>query len=248
MRIPFYALLVGFSAFAANTLACGDLEQDQVAPTETAVPAESSPQISMRVGGVAWIDARPAPDGSEVVAFADTVECGRTTTAVAVDDYQAAFGLDVASTEQVSGCGAPGVTLRFEIEGRAADQTIDWAASGRTRLDLIVGPAFARITGSIDTTNLSIGESILVEPRIDGNVCGAQVFGGTGDGTSAGYIVVIDPQEIRAGCGRPGAVVALHALVQHADGTTSITEEPIASSPWVSGELVELPSADLLTN
>jgi len=77
-----------------------------------------------------------------------------------------------------------------------------------------------------------------VVPYVGGIVCGEQLDLYLGpDGWS--YQVAVDPEELKPGCGRPGATVTFR-LVTDGQG-----DGDLGASPWETGSLVQRGAIDI---
>ena len=77
-------------------------------------------------------------------------------------------------------------------------------------------------------------------PLIDGHVCGEQLpWPRGGPSPVVFYEIVVDPVELRPGCGRPGAIVELRVRITSPDAETH--EASLGSVAWQTDGLVTLP-------
>jgi hypothetical protein len=92
-------------------------------PSPSPTPARPSDAISPSMGvvGTAQISGALAPDGADVRALVNGVVCGRGTTLFGF------FLFSVDSILQRAGCGTPGATVAFSVNGAPAPQTVSWA-------------------------------------------------------------------------------------------------------------------------
>ena len=83
-------------------------------------------RVPMQVSGIALKDWRDVPNGTDVRATVDGIECGSTkvTTFGPVSPYS----IRVRSAAEQQGCGAPGKTVKFSVGGLPAVPAITWGA------------------------------------------------------------------------------------------------------------------------
>jgi hypothetical protein len=166
------------------------------------------------------------------------------TVAAMIDGQVCAIGLPrvwdsimviVPSETMRPGCGREGATVTFAIEGFAVSEAQVWSAKSQDEyeelvLDLVksetaalAGPKFAyywvELPEMVPTHPLSDEVEQTVIATIDGEYCGQA----RGVGPKR-VLVAVAPAELREGCGRPGATVAL-----------SQTDEPYATVTWQLG-------------
>ena len=173
-------------------------------PTPTATPTAGMPASNqpMEVSGTVWVNAAPA--SATVQAFIGSTECASGPTVVYPDSYGTSFALEVPSSLEKAGCGQPGATVSFAVGGAPVGKTVVWQSGGYARVDLVVGPPFARYEGTF--TYLG-GGGAQVEALIDDVVCGEQRSPLLGLGPTWDFDIIVLPAELRPGCGSPGATV-----------------------------------------
>ena len=209
--------------------------QSAVGPPQTAkLPTPKSESDTMWLGGSVWVNARLA--SGDVVAYIAGKECGRAKTMTLPDSYGPEFLITIASDRDQPGCGTPGAEISMTINDLALNDRVIWQPGMRQPLDLVVGPAFARYYGEF-RFNRSL-MPLRVVPYIDGEVCGAQMNPFQGDG-QVGYDVVVQPEELRSGCGREGVDVTF--IVQFKDQPDFVLDVV----PWQTGPMVKRPLVDL---
>lgn len=105
-----------------------DAKAERIGPFRPLAPPSPMParvgdanSPSMGVVGTVQISGALAPDGAEVQALVNGVVCGRGTTLFGFF----LFGVD--SILQRAGCGTPGATIAFTVNGTPASQTVSWA-------------------------------------------------------------------------------------------------------------------------
>jgi hypothetical protein len=87
-----------------------------------------------RFFGGATLEGRNAA-GATLIALINGINCGSTTV-----DVTGRFQLDVLTASQRQGCGAPGVTIAFTVNGAYATQTASWEAGGINQINLTASP------------------------------------------------------------------------------------------------------------
>ena len=111
-------------------------------PTATSTP---SPQQVARFGGEEWADGDLSTDS--ITARIGDVVCGNGGP-LPIADAPSVYHIDVVSEQVTPGCGHEGATINFFVGDRQAPQTAVWHGGSSSTLNLIVGPPFARISGS----------------------------------------------------------------------------------------------------
>ena len=192
----------------------------------------------MVIGGVLWVDARPAI--GEVIAHIGGVECGRGESFLLADGGLPTLYVEVASAAGQPGCGTPGAPVLITVNGRAMNEAVEWRPGFQQPLTIIAGPAFAQYEGEIMFDASLI--PLRVVPYVGGVPCGQQLNGFQGD-RKVYYQVVVDPAELRPGCGAGGAQVTLRLEGALPDGTA--TEVVIDTVGWQAGPKVQRPPADV---
>ena len=189
----------------------------------------------MTIGGHVWINARPA--GGVITALIDGEVCAEESTLLPPVGPPV-MSLDVPPSAEKAGCGHAGATVVLEVNGTPAPQTVPWAGGQTALVEVVIGPPFGRYGGSF-----SYGGAIAqydVVPLIDGHVCGEQLpWPRGGPAPVVFYEVVVDPDELRPGCGRPDAIVELRVRITPPGGTTH--EAALGSTAWQTNGLVTLP-------
>ena len=251
----FGAILIAGVAFTAGR-ATGDGDADgrsRAEPLATPDATRSSPVIqqsddAMRLQLFAWAGARELV-AFEVSALIDDTVCASASSPALTSTDGAPFGagLRIPAASEKSGCGEPGATVRFLVDGQPANETAIWFPGVTAPLTLSTGPPFARYSGVYRRTLDSDRNShYIVEATIEGVPCGEQLNAGRGEGPDWHYYIVVPPDELRPGCGRPDVTVALRLVrVSGSDQRQSATDLVVATVPWVPGGSVELPTTDL---
>lgn len=190
----------------------------------------------MVVHGWVWLDARPV--SGDIEAWIDGVLCGTAVSGEAVDDYVTGVSsLRIPAASKAPGCGTPGAVIRFRVAGRDANQSAVWQDGRQLRLDLVAGPSFAQYHGQFRATE----PFDQVEPLIGGIPCGYQLNPLMGIGPEYGYHVVVYPESLRPGCGRPGAVVTFRHIARddQGQGAARVIANLAGSEPWRTDGVVE---------
>ena len=261
-RLPASAVLV----LCAFTAACGGGDNDRSptntpspavptntpaasaavasATTATAPPAETPPAATtatpgtdawMTVGGHVWVDARPA--GGEVTVLIDGRVCAVEQTLLPPVGTPV-FSIEVPSASLKPGCGTAGATVQFAFNGTSVPQTVTFSSGETKLLELIAGPPFGRYGGTF--TYADAIADYVVEPLIDGHVCGEQLpWPKGGPEHTFFYELVVDPDALREGCGRDGAAVDVRVRITLPGGADYVGH--IAAVPWQTSGLQVLP-------
>jgi hypothetical protein len=210
----------------------------------TAIPTatwDPRSQERMSIGGSVWIDARPARALVEV--FAGSEKCAQSTAGTGPDDYITDYHVIIRPASEPSMCGIEGVPISFIVDGNRTAETVAWQRGADVRVDLVVGPAFSRYYGLFAMPEYD-GYNILLQPVIDGRVCGQQLNALRGEGPDFDYDIVVDPQELITGCGREGAIVLFRVVAMNdmREVVRVLTELPEIER-WSPGEFVATSSA-----
>jgi hypothetical protein len=207
-------------------------------------PTASSDSEPMSLAGEIYVDGRPA--SGTLVAFIGGQECGKGQSGFAED--RGFFVVTVTVAAERAGCGVPGAVVSFTMNGQAVNETVAWKPGVQdSAVALSAGPAIAIYRGSFSLVpGFKSGlpgakPSLVVTPYIDGLACGDAVDAGVNllDHARWVYQVVVDPEELRGGCGRDGASVVLQLQVE---GGPSID---LATAPWQTLPVVQVPNVDL---
>lgn len=99
-----------------------------------------------RFFGSLTINGQPAPAGTAVNGFIGGTDCAGFITTTA-----GRYVLDVFGASQQAGCGRPGATIEFRVNGTATGQTASFRNGGYEQLDLAVGggPAPSGFNGAV---------------------------------------------------------------------------------------------------
>jgi hypothetical protein len=193
----------------------------------------------MLVGGTLWVDARPVQ--GQVLAFIDGKQCGRGQSFrpnAEPPDPIGMFTIMIATDSDEPGCGVPGVPVTISVNGREMNERIPWQPGWQQPMSLIAGPAFATYHGKLDAPG-GLPWPFSVWPYVGGVLCGKDLSSGGISGQDAYFYVVVDPEELRPGCGREGVDVELRLRI--ADGT----EIAIDTVPWEPRVGIQHPTIDL---
>jgi len=182
---------------------------------------------ALTVIGNVWVRARPA--FGTVRALVGDVTCAEASTISIVDSYDASFTLTIPSNATKPGCGAPGATVRFTVNGAPANETMTWEAGEVVSTTLVVGPPFARFVGEFRFDQLAGFEQIV--PFIGSTRCGVQINPLQGEAPSYGFDVIVDPEALVAGCGDAGDEITL-VLVDGRD-TSRVVATTGTTATWV---------------
>lgn len=217
---------------AALVLAgCGDPETPGAT---TALPTASStaePGPRMRISGDVWLNAR-STNGINVTAMAGDVECASGSSAIPMDAWIAMYVVFIDSSSSDPACFEPNTTLSFRVEGAPVEAIAIYSPGSEQHIDLFAGPAFARYTGAFaDPGDLS--SDAHVEAVIDGTVCGTQLNPFQG---GFAYDVIVDPEDVTPGCGKPGATVTLELV----DAPRRGLGTPVGNSSLAPGQPIQL--------
>lgn len=223
------------------------------APTETPEPAPTT-RAPIRTGlapgfspapdsdpmfltGSIFVDARPYY--GEVVASINGVECGRGQAGRVQSEPpsdSSTYIIQIASSATKPGCGTPGAIMTFTAAGRVMNDTVEWAPGYRHLITLIAGPLWATFYGQVLVAGNPEGVKLLA--FIDGVLCGEAPVERVLYPSDIHYAVVVDPAELRPGCGRDEVPVT---LLFRAEGYPDVALDTL---PWRTGT-VELPAVDL---
>jgi hypothetical protein len=214
----FAAVLAGFAVIVPLCRASGGNEPPELRAEPTTIASASptpeataaSPRF-MTITGTVWIDARPAH--VPVEAFAGTERCDESSGGTGTDGHRAtAYTLVIYAAEQGSDCGSEGVPLTIVVDGTPVARDVPWRRDTSLRMDLVVGPRFARYQGGFTMPEQG-GGNIDVQATIDGVVCGRLLNPLQGVGPRYPYDIVVDPHDVTPGCGREGALVRFRVVV-----------------------------------
>lgn len=250
-------LLVATTALATIAMiGCGDdggpsNAATSLAPTASATasattdtptaprPPQASVDDVMAVGGPMWIDGR-RPGDVEAVATINGVECGRAQSLLLLHSDFSGITLDVASSARTPGCGTPGDPVIITLNGRPINTIVPWQP-GDALADfspevppiLAVGAPIAEFRGVLHfEESYPLGMEVI--PLVDGDTCGEMLSSTVqGRGPEWHYYVVVDAEDLAAGCAKEGDTVS---FVLRIDGLDEIDLGTEVWSPWASIE------------
>lgn len=104
--------------------------------------AFAQPSVPATFYGSVTINGEPAPTGADVRGFVGATDCTQSAPGErpAIREGEAtAYVIAVVHESQRTGCGRPGATVTFTIDGEPALQAAEWQA-GPTQVDLSIGP------------------------------------------------------------------------------------------------------------
>lgn len=208
-------------------------------PEAANFPSPTSQSDSMIVGGGLWVDGKSVV--GDVIAYVGGKECGRGRSLRLPDGGLPDFVLRIASDAEQPGCGIPGALVTITANGRAMDDAVVWQPGFQQPREFFAGPVVAQYSGQIRFDKSFIPARVV--PYVGDVVCGRQVGPLQGDG-EIGYQIVVDPAELRAGCGRDDALITLRMEGDAPGGTVDIVVDTI---PWQPGSPVRRAMVDLST-
>ncbi len=183
-------------------------------PTPTATPTPAPPAIATPVppqpavfGGVVWVNAHPVADRDVTAKIGDTV-CATLKAPLATPPGGGAptYGVAVPPENVLPGCGREGATVTFFVGDQQAAQTVEWHAGEDMRVDLTVGPPFARFDGVVRPARITDRRPVV--PYVNTVGCGYSFINDTGDG----YTSIVYSSGQQAGCGLEGSLVTFKLL------------------------------------
>jgi hypothetical protein len=189
----------------------------------------------MLIGGSIWVDARLVSD--RVQAWIGGTLCA-SEDSIRFPDGPPGFFMEVPSAAVVDGCGTPGASVQFTIDGRSLDQTVVFTEGAVPPVTLTSGAPFMQISGLFSVTEDDAQVHVAVEPFVDGTRCGYDLASGRG-GTQRGYHVVVFSEELSPGCGAPGKMVELELVVVEDDGTRVPLGMSLGRRDWEPGTLLQ---------
>lgn len=206
-------------------------------PTSPPLPTASSDSETMILGASLWVDARPAT--GEVLAFINGQECGKGQASFADQGSPfTTFGIAIASDADKPGCGVPGAVITMTVNGRELNGPLVWMPGFQAMDALAAGPPFARYYGRIRADFGSLPRMRVV-PYVGDAVCGEQLTSSRLALDESSYTVVVDSEDSRPGCGRPGAVVVFKLSI---DG---LPEIDLGTEAWKTTSLVNRNDAEV---
>jgi len=202
--ILFFSLIVSLPAVA---LAQGPgLSVQAATATPTAGPSNPDLTGSMLVGGDVWSNGLPA--FTTIRAFVGSTECGTAQSIQVLDGDTTSYTMSVLGAARRTGCAQEGSVVTFTVGDVKVDKTVVWKEKTTARANLVAGGPFDRIGGRFAYPG-RVPADLAVEALINGVQCGQQLNGFQGEGPEYDFDVVVFSDQIRAGCGRPGAEITL---------------------------------------
>lgn len=196
-------------------------------------PAPGDPML---IGGSVWVNAHPVGSGTvdalingKVCVSAEILRLGQGAVQT--------FFMYVPSASDEPGCGETGSVVEFRIDGVTLDQRVEFQGGIHPPVTFTSGPAFTQITGIINLTH-DYTRQILVQPMIDGKLCGYDLGGGAFGGPQRGYHVVVYSQELEPGCGAQGKIISLELVLVNDDGSEAPLGVTIDAVGWESSTMI----------
>lgn len=248
-----YTALVALAALAFAAAACGQplttAEETQTAeavaspsnsdtttsPSQTSTPTTQSDEMTLTAN--VWVDAQRAI--VHVQAMIGETECAAAESRTAPDVYESIVSLHIVSAAIKPGCGTPGALVRFVLGGRPATRTIDWQPGRQIGVDIVAGPEFQRVGGTYLVTGAD--EHATIEATVNGQPCSLDLItaGASLVGDQPVFDLLVFPEEVRPGCGRAGAEVALEA-VDSAGAVRTVRALSQSTFSWEPGSRLNL--------
>lgn len=173
----------------------------------------------MRVSGAITTGTAPAQYGARVEAFVGPTRCGRTTATGLLSSIR--YVMTVNSADQQTGCGTPGATVTFTVNGQTATPTTSFVSGGDVVVDLSTGANAPSPTPTISPT-----PSGTPTPTPDGGLSPMRVSGRvTVDGAPARTGTIV---EAFVGATRCGQATVTNFLLysSYSLSVNSMTQQP----------------------
>ncbi|MGD0114467.1 MAG: hypothetical protein ABSC13_00485 [Dehalococcoidia bacterium] len=219
-------LLLSASLASGHALARTPTPTATASPTPTSTPSSPgaialSPDIEYFTINL-WVNGNQDWQ-SQIVAKIGGVVCGTEAQSPGSfpDSGVVEHVVQVKSDALIPGCGKPGASITFLVNGRPADRIAEWSdAKGQEvpvssgpvwsggsfdLLTLLVGPSFARVWGDADL-QLKTGDEKII-PYIGETACGYLETPWMGEAPPYGYTVAVYSRELQPGCGYEGATI-----------------------------------------
>jgi hypothetical protein len=244
MKLSPDARLVLLFALLVSAAACGEVRQeaDDAGTLTPAITEPTSGNVDgisddeMKIVGTVSVNARASE--ATVRAYVGDTQCAETSSYFPADSYEAQFSVIVASSVVIPNCAQQGSEVRFTVDDELTDAKVAWQpGTARSDVVLVVGPAFARYTGSFQLDQRPEGSYPVIEAVVSGKVCGRQLNPPFATGDSYAYDVIVDPSAVTSGCGSDGATVDFQlVLIDSADGETRLqTLHSPETAVWTPG-------------
>lgn len=178
--------------------------------------AASSLQTASTFEGTVWVDARPAPATAAVVVTVGATSCATATVTFTSGGREVFYSVEVPSEADLPGCGTEGAEVTFTIDGEPAKPTGVWKAGQTQKLDIWSGEDFAAFSGKLllDGQPLpTTSDSALLEAFIGATRCGSHTASLVQHPLPepveqpAYHNLIVLPETLRAGCGKPGDTI-----------------------------------------
>lgn len=177
-----------------------------VAPALAQTPPPGLPATFF---GSASIDGSPAPDGTEVLALIDGIDCTSDgTRGTALNDGLSTYVVQVLGASEREGCGTPGSVVTFTIAGEPTDQMGEWQPFPQ-QLDLNAGAGepipLPTLTPSpqptLGSTAAPTGTGVASSATVPSGPVATSGSGGGGTTQALGIILLISGLAIALGAG-----------------------------------------------
>jgi hypothetical protein len=182
---------------------------------------------AITVSGLAFAAGARAPGATRVEALVGEIECGNTS----VELVAPRFEIIVLGAGEREGCASPGETVRFQVGGLPALETLVWDPAVKSRdMDLTAMPGHAWYWVDRPAAEAWGSLGATVQASVDGLVCGEAQVSQAGFGFSPlpppiGFSrLVVASTEIQGGCGGPGTEVEF--LIDGAPAGVSVAWAP----------------------
>lgn len=156
------------------------------------------------------------------------------------------FNVLVPTEAKEPGCGYPGARMEFRIDGTPIREVVQWERGYHSGVQVNLGLAFARYLGSFTYDVPEWPHWIEVEPRINGVVCGEDrnVYSST-IFNDYQYWTFVYSEEMTPGCGKPGAMIDLYAMLVTRDDRQRTEIGWLTRVEWQPGDYIVVPRVTL---
>jgi hypothetical protein len=220
-------------AFTAN-IAAARTPTPTATATPTATPTTNPALLGPGPGDlIAWLWVDGHESLAPIVPKVGDAVCGEEGARVSVNGF-INHTVHIANTPD---CTMPGARMTFFVDGRQANQTVQWRPDEKKVLVLIVGSPFASIHGRfswLGNLPVRIGNfgnsddstSVFI-PYVGDVACGYD-FGLSPElGTYYAFDVIVYSRDQRAGCGYEGAPITFKLVDSHGNVLATAEEEGI---------------------